>query len=241
MNKTAYKLPSLSIFFPFYNDAGTVTQAIDDAFLYGRKVANKLEVIAIHGGNSKDNTYQQILKAKLKHPALIILNKKNNKVGYAVIKEGFKKATQEWVFYTDGDLQYHVKDVLKLVEKQKETSADVVNGYKEQRKELESLRLYTGELYRLFTKNTYRLPIRDLTCDFRLIRRSFLDKIDLTSPNASVLLELILKLQKQKASFANVPVAHNRRRYGKSNYNVLQLMTERIFGDFQVLHKIYKI
>ena len=55
------KLTSLSIFFPFYNDEGTVKKSINSAFKYGKAITNDLEVIALHGGLSRDNTWDKIL------------------------------------------------------------------------------------------------------------------------------------------------------------------------------------
>src|SRR5207248_636128 len=101
------KLSSLTIFFPFLNDEGTVAKAISDAYFYGQHVAQKLEVIAIHGGRSHDKTLSEIKKQKKIHSDLIVIDKTENNEGYAVIKHGFAKASKDWVFYTDGDLQYH--------------------------------------------------------------------------------------------------------------------------------------
>ena len=63
MNKQK-QLSSVTIFFPFLNDEGTVAEAIDDAYRYGRKITGDLEIIAINGGVSKDNTFQTIQKQK---------------------------------------------------------------------------------------------------------------------------------------------------------------------------------
>ena len=58
------KLNSLSIFFPFYNDEGTVISQIENAYRIGSAVSDELEVIAIHGGSSKDKTFEKIQEAK---------------------------------------------------------------------------------------------------------------------------------------------------------------------------------
>lgn len=232
------KLRSLSIFFPFFNDAGTVKIAIQDAYKYGKKVATHLEVIAIHGGNSSDNTFGEIVKMKKKFPDLITLNKYDNKEGYAVIKYGFQKATKDWVFYTDGDLQYSLIDLEKLVQKQIETNADIVNGFKEDRADVGG-RIFFGNLYKVLSRSIFQLPISDLTCDFRLIRKSFIRKILLKTHYSSILLEMVKKLQRNGARFAEVSVRHYERTYGRSNYSVLRLFRERFFGDLQVLFNLF--
>jgi glycosyltransferase involved in cell wall biosynthesis len=224
------KLTSLTIFFPFYNDAGTVEQAITDAYKYGRKVAEKLEVIAIHGGRSRDNTMAKIIQQKLKHKDLKIIDKTKNYESYAVIKHGFSEATKDWVFYTDGDLQYEMRGLEKLVKKQLQTGADLVNGYKKQRGDSPA-RVFLGNLYKKISKFIYKLPIRDLTCDFRLIRKKLVNNIKFSAHDSSILLELIKKLERKGAKFSEVPVRHSKRQYGKSSYNLFKLLKERLFGD----------
>lgn len=128
------KLSSLSIFFPFYNDEGTVLEVISKAYEIGETLTKDLEIIAIHGGKSKDNTFAKIKEAQQKFPNLKIIDKSDNTEGYAVIKYGFKSATKEWIFYTDGDAQYDLGELKLLVSKYSETKADVINGYKTSRR-----------------------------------------------------------------------------------------------------------
>ncbi len=231
------KLTSLTIFFPFFNDEGTVESAITNAYKYGREVTNKLEVIAIHGGNSKDRTFEIIKKMKNNYPDLIIIDKTKNWEKYAVIKYGFRRAKGEWIFYTDGDLQYSLNDLKKLVIKQSQTSADVVNGFRSQRSD-NFIRVLLGDAYKVLARFFFKLPIKDLDCDFRLIRKECLNKIDLTAQNASILLELIKRLELEGAKFTEVKVKHYPRRYGKSTYNPFILLGEKINGDFNVWRKL---
>ena len=236
-----YKLTSLTMFFPFYNDAGTVEKQIENAYKFGGEVAEKLEVIAINGGSSKDNTFDEIKKMKEKYPDLRIIDKYDNTEGYAVIKHGFKEATSDWVFYTDGDAQYRLEgDLHKLVNKQIETDVDVVNGYKVYRYD-SALRVFLGNLYARFSRFVFEIPIRDTDCDFRLIKKEFLDKIDLVSTDASVLPELIKKLELLGAKFTEVSVSHYPREYGVSNYTALQLFKEKLLGDITLYFKLRKM
>jgi len=232
------KLESLTIFFPFYNDEGTVERQIRLAYDVGKKFAKDLEVIAIHGGNSKDETLQKIKGLKKEYPELILIDKSDNTEGYAVIKYGFRKASKEWVFYTDGDAQYHLEeDLEKLIKKQIKTKADIVNGYKKSRED-GFIRTLLGGCYKIFSKKLFNLPIRDVDCDFRLIRKSFLDKFELESTDSTILPELIKKLEISKAKFSEVSVSHYRRAYGKSSYATTALLKEKLIGDIRLYLKM---
>lgn len=234
------KLKSLTIFFPFYNDEGTVLDQIRSAYSLGNILTNDLEVIAIHGGNSKDKTYEKIIEAKEKFPDLIIIDKRDNNEGYAVIKYGFQSASKEWVFYTDGDAQYNLDELDLLVKNQFETSADVINGYKTSRGD-GLVRHILGDLYAKISTFIFELPIRDTDCDFRLIKKEFLDKFELVSTDSSILGELIKKLELSGAKFSEVPVSHFNRKYGYSNYTPFGLFKEKLFGDFKLYFKLRSI
>ncbi|MEK7633241.1 MAG: glycosyltransferase family 2 protein [Patescibacteria group bacterium] len=234
------KISSLSIFFPFLNDEATVSRQIICAYSIGKEVASDLEVIALHGGNSRDKTFKKIKEMKMIFPNLKIINRPKNNEGYAVIKYGFKKATKDWVFYTDGDAQYHLEENLpKLVKKQMETGATIINGYKIRRHD-NILRVLLGNIYRLLAKFIFKLPIRDIDCDFRLIKKSLLNKVNLESKDASILTELIKKLQFAGGKFSEVPVGHYSRTYGKSNYKILDLIKEKILGDIKLYLSLRK-
>jgi glycosyltransferase involved in cell wall biosynthesis len=231
------KLESLSIFFPFYNDEGTVLEAIELAYEIGGKVANELEVIALHGGASKDRTWEKIVQAKKKWPDLVVVDKSDNTEGYAVIKYGFQKACKKWVCYTDGDLQYDLHDLEKLAVAQLKSGATVVNGYKEKRGD-GAVRLWLGNAYATWARWLFQLPIRDVDCDFRLIQRKLFDQFSLESKDASILPELIVKLSRAEAQFAEVPVSHHDRTYGKSNYTLFGLLREKLVGDLRLWKRL---
>lgn len=232
------KLSGLTIFFPFYNDAGTVLRAVDDAYFFGKQVAASLEVIAIHGGVSRDSTWTMMKKAKRIHKSLKLLDKSDNVDGYAVIKYGFQHASKPWVFYTDGDLQYSMADLPRLVAAQQKQKSDVVNGYLEYRCD-PWYRIVFGSFYKLISRNLFQLPIRDTDCDFRLIKKLVIDRITLQAHDSSILPEMIKKLELVGATFSEIPVKHFPRSYGKSNYSVFALTKEKFIGDLKMWWSMY--
>ncbi len=94
---------------------------------------------------------------------------------------------------------------------------DVVNGFKKKRSD-PLIRKLVGYLYNLMIVRLFSLPIRDVDCDFRLIRRHILDKIELTTSSGGFPLELVRKLQKAGARFSEIPVTHTARLHGSSEF-----------------------
>lgn len=234
------KLPSLTIFFPFFNDEKTVEPLLSEAYAIGQKWSCALEVIALHGGPSSDRTFEEILKAKKRFPDLIVLDKRDNQEGYAVIRHGLMAASKEWIFYTDGDGQYSLSDLPSLIAAAWETHASVINGYKIRRAD-PWYRRFFGLGYRWFCKVLFSLPIRDIDCDFRLIKKEALAHLEIEAKGASFLTELILKLHLKNTPFREVPVIHLPRRYGSSNYSTWGLFKEKFMGDLALFASMRKV
>ncbi len=209
------KLKSLTIFFPAYNDEKMIGKLVVDAYMFGQKVTNDLEVIVIDDG-STDKTSHVLKMQKSKYPKLkLAVHKKNRGYG-AALRSGIKNSTKNWVFYTDGDGQYDVRELKKLVEKVK-VGIDVVNGYKMKRSD-NFLRISLGKICNFLLHVLYDPPVSDVDCDFRLMRRSKLEGIRFKTNSGIFPLELVLKLKNNEARFTEVPVSHKRRVYGSSQF-----------------------
>ena len=94
---------------------------------------------------------------------------------------------------------------------------DVVNGYKISRSD-PWYRLLIGRLYHHFVKWLFGFKLRDVDCDFRLIRRAVFDNIHLRSDSGTICLELVKKLQDAGFRFVEVPVHHYHRAFGRSQF-----------------------
>ncbi len=242
------KLNSLSIFFPCLNDWQSLSFLIPKALQAAREFTKDIEIIIVDDGSS-DDSFEKLQKLKKNYPLKIIAHKKTLGYGVALI-DGFKASTKEWVFYTDGDWQYDPSELSKLVEKLTDTT-DVVNGYKINRSD-PIIRRFAGDLYNFFLHHVFPIPVYDIDCDFRLIKRSALQKINLNSKSGSICLELILKLSRANASFAQAGVHHYKRPYGNSKFfnfkNILETFRDnlRLFlefysKDYGVLKIVFRI
>lgn len=219
------KLSSLSVFFPVYNDKFSILRLVEKTKHILPRVADTYEVIIVDDGSNNDTQY--VLKQMHKFfPKLKIIHHPKN-FGYgAALASGFKSASKDWVFYTDGDGQYDLQDLIKLVKNVK-PGIDVINGYKIKRAD-NLIRKISGGFYNYLLHKFYKLPIQDVDCDFRLIRRSKLKNIKLTKKSGIICLELILKLQKNGAKFNEAEVNHYPRLFGKSQFFHLRKLKENL-------------
>ena len=137
--------------------------------------------------------------------------------GYGgALRSGFAAATREFVFYTDGDSQYDIAELpvlLHLVG----PATGLVNGYKLKRHD-PAHRVWIGKVYNLCARILFHIRIRDIDCDYRLIRRSLLDKANLTSTSGTICVELVRKLELSGCEVKEVGVHHYPRLYGRSQF-----------------------
>lgn len=227
------KLSSLSIFFPAYNDQYTILPLIKKSNEIAQKVSKRYEIIVINDA-SPDNTQQVLEQAARLFKKLRIIRHKKNKGYGGALASGFKTARYRWVFYTDGDGQYDPNELPKLISLA--DSADVINGYKLKRED-PLLRTIIGWVYNKTLHVLYSLPISDVDCDYRLIRRSKLNGIRLTSKSGTICLELVLKLKKNGARFKEVGVHHYARKYGKSQFFKLSNVVKTIRENYDFFLK----
>lgn len=206
---------SLSIFFPCYNDKGTIGRLVRDAKETTQKLTNDFEIIVIDDG-STDGSREFLRELEPQVPELrVIFHEKN--CGYGgVLQTGFGAATKDLVFYTDGDAQYDVKELPLLWERMND-GIDVVNGYKIKRNDGWH-RTVIGVVYRDVMRFMFRLPIKDPDCDFRLIRRKVFEKVKLVRTSGTVTIELVKKIDRTGFKFAEVGVHHYDRVYGSSQF-----------------------
>jgi glycosyltransferase involved in cell wall biosynthesis len=207
---------SLSVFFPAYNDAATIGGLVEKTFHLLQAVDSDFEVIVIDDG-SVDETPQILerLLARYGEAFRVVRHPANRGYG-AALRSGFAAATKELVFYTDGDGQFDPGE-LPLLLARMEPHIGLVNGYKIARQD-PWYRILLGEVYNAVVRRAFRIGIRDVDCDFRLIRRELLVRTRLRSDSGCICVELLQQLQELGCGMAEVPVHHYPRIAGRSQF-----------------------
>jgi glycosyltransferase involved in cell wall biosynthesis len=217
----------LTIFFPAYNDAGTIPSMVIGAVMAARKITDDFEVVVVNDG-SRDATGAVLAELEAMCPALRVVEHPQNRGYGAALRTGFDSATKEFVFYTDGDAQYDPQELDRLWARMA-PGVDLVNGYKISRSD-PLHRIVIGRLYHHTVKLLFGLRVRDVDCDFRLMRRAIFERVRLEKSSGVICLELMKKVQDAGFTIAEAPVHHFHRAYGKSQFfNVGRIA--RTLGD----------
>lgn len=209
------KYSSVSVFFPAFNDALSIGKLISDALEILPELTDDFEIIVVNDG-STDETGQVLRELRLEHERLRVVEHETNKGYGAALQSGFRAATKDLLFYTDGDGQYDVREMPKLFTLLTE-NVDVVNGFKLSRADKTNRKVLGGSYNRL-ARLLFALPVRDVDCDFRLIRREIFCKLTLLTNSGSICVELVYKLKQVGARFAEIGVNHYERPFGRSQF-----------------------
>jgi len=204
------------VFFPAYNDAPSITHLVDKTFEILCEREDDFEVIVVNDG-SRDGTAEVLesLRQRYGEQFRVVTHEENRGYGMA-LRSGFAAARKEFVFYTDGDGQYDVGELPKLLEKMA-PDVGLVNGFKLERRD-PWRRIAIGKVYNQFARLVFRIRLRDIDCDFRLIRRKLLDQIRLSSTSGTICVELVRKLELSPYRVVEVGVHHYPRLHGRSQF-----------------------
>jgi glycosyltransferase involved in cell wall biosynthesis len=207
---------SISVFFPAYNDAGTIPSMVLTSLLTLREITDNYEVIVINDG-SQDHTGAVLDELARIYPEEVrIIHHAQNRGYGGALRSGFDAATKDWIFYTDGDAQYDPRELKNLVQLAG-SQMDFINGWKIERND-PLHRIIIGRLYQYIIKLTFGLRLKDVDCDFRLMRRGIFEKVQLQSDSGVICVELMKKVQDTGFRLTETPVHHYHRAYGKSQF-----------------------
>ena len=206
---------SLTIFFPCYNDAGTIGSLVAAADTVAAEYTHDYEIIVVDDG-STDSSRDLLTQLQGKYERLRLVFHEQNRGYGGALRSGFAHATKDLVFYTDGDGQYDVFELRRLLPILQD-GVDVVNGYKIARHD-PLHRVVIGTVYLRLMRLLFNFHVRDVDCDFRLVRRSVFDVVTLEHSSGVICLELVKKLELAGFRFAEYPVHHYHRTYGRSQF-----------------------
>jgi glycosyltransferase involved in cell wall biosynthesis len=231
MSATDQKPPGLSVFFPAYNDSGTIASMVIRVVKAASELTPDFEVIVVDDG-SADGTAEIADELARTYPQVRAVHHTRNRDYGAALQTGFRSSTKDLIFYTDGDAQYDPAELTALWNSLT-PDADMVNGYKISRSD-PLHRVVIGRLYHHVVSLLFGLHLRDVDCDFRLMRRAIFDRINLEKTSGIICVELMKKVHDGGFRIVEVPVHHYHRAYGRSQFFNLRRLF-RVAKDLMLL------
>lgn len=206
-------LQELSLFFPCHNEAENIDALVADALAALPTLANAYEIIIVDDG-SRDDTAKVAEQMTQRYGEVVRLVRHDVNRGYgAALRSGFAAARYNFLAYTDGDRQFRVADLARLVASAETTRSSVVIGYRLARAD-PPLRLIYAAIYRVANRIWFGLRVRDVDCAAKLFRRDALRGISVHSDGAFFSAELLIRLRLASVTISEVGIPHYPRTAG---------------------------
>ncbi len=228
-------LSSLSMFFPAYHDENTVEPLTRASVAVARQLTDDFEIIIIDD-KSPDKTGEVANRlAKEFKEVKVIHHQENLGVGQAMIT-GYKTSTKDYVFYTDGDMQYDVAELPLWA--RHSNDYDVVIGYRITRAEGWK-RIFTSRCFHLLVFILFGIHFKDIDCSFKLLHRRFIDKLVFHTNSGMIDAEILIQAKRLKFPIKEVGVHHYPRRFGKSHCLRLKLIISMLLDMVKLRFKLW--
>jgi glycosyltransferase involved in cell wall biosynthesis len=211
--RTTPLLPGLSIVLPCFNEEENVADAIRYATAAAADVSEDYEVIVVDDGSSDQTAEVALRFAEADRHVRLVAHQANRGYG-AALRSGIRAARMPWVFLTDADLQFDLRELEDFVPYAADT--DLILGWRIQRQDPLHRRL-NAAAWNWLVRRLFDLDVRDVDCAFKLIRRDVLEDIPLTSEGAMIDTELLVRAIGNGARVQEIGVHHRPRVAGEQS------------------------
>ena len=208
------RLASLSFFFPALNEEAHVRAIVDEALAVLPRFAEDLEVTVVDDG-STDRTGAIADEAAARDPRVRVIHHGRRRGYGGAIRSGLLAAKDDWIFYTDGDRQFALEDLGRLIEASGD--GDAVVGYRIKRAD-PVRRRFVAWVYNRLIRLLFGGGWRDVDCAFKLFRRDVFARVPLArvrSNGAFFSPELLITLRHSGMRIRQVGVRHFPRTAGE--------------------------
>ena len=205
--------PDISLFFPVYRDEATVERVTRKAIAVLEQIAGEYEVIIVDDG-SPDRAGELADAIAAADPRVRVIHHPRN-LGYGeALRSGFRAARYEWICFTDGDDEYEVGDLARLVRLQAFYDLIITFRYA---KRYGSWRIFVSFVYNHLLRFLFQTRYRDVSCGLKLIRKEVVDQLDLVSTSPFIGAEVAIKTMLKGFRVGEVGIQTFPREFGRSS------------------------
>jgi glycosyltransferase involved in cell wall biosynthesis len=219
-------LPGVTIVLPCFDEEANVADAIRAAASAAARTSEDYEILVVDDG-STDATAEIATRFIDGSRRVRLLIHPHNRGYGAALRTGLAAARMPWVLFTDADLQFDLRDLEDFA--MLAGSADVVAGRRVLRRDPLRRRV-TGAAWSWLMRTLFDLPVRDVDCAFKLVRRDLLHGIELSANGALISAELLVACRAQGARIVEHGVRHRPRVAGEQSGARIGVVA-RAFGE----------
>lgn len=224
--------PDITLFFPVYNDAFTIPIMVEKSIKVLEEISNVYEIIIINDG-SPDHSGTVADEFAAKYNAVKVIHHEKNKGYGAAIQTGFKHANYEWICFTDGDDEYDVMDLKKMIKLNEFYDLIITFRYV---KLYSNFRVFISGVYNKLFRYTFKTPYRDISTGLKLIRKSVYDDLTIISDSPFIGAEITLRTMLKGYRVGEMGIQTFPREFGKG----ASVSPKNIIRTIKDMRKVYQ-
>ncbi len=226
MNKHEPPTCDISIVLPVYNEAESLQSLIPELTDALGQLDRSYEIIAVDDGSS-DDSVPVLRRLQEQEPHLRIVQFRRNFGQTAAFAAGFDYARGEIIITMDADGQQDPADIPHMLETMEKGDYDLVNGWRQNRKEPFLTRKLPSMIANWLIANASDIRLHDRGCSLKAFRRDLVKQMNLYGELHRFIPEVASLIG---VRIAEVPVNDRPRKAGKSKYGALS-RTPRVILD----------
>jgi glycosyltransferase involved in cell wall biosynthesis len=228
-------LRSVSVVLPCFNEEANIAEAIRNATAAAAMSSEAYEIIVVDDG-STDATARIASQSIEADPHVrLIVHTRNRGYGDA-LRSGIDAARMDWVLLSDADLQFDLRELADFVPVT--GSADAIWGQRILRQDRVSRRAFSSA-WNWLMRALFGLPVRDVDCAFKLIRRDLLQRFALQTGGAMISTELLVRCRAEGARVVEVGVHHHPRVAGEETGGKVRVIL-RAFRELATMYPVLR-
>lgn len=206
---------SLSVVVPAYNEQDNLVSCVQNIKQVLKTLKLESEIIIVDDG-SKDKTGELADSLAKKYKNIEVVHNHPNRGYGGSLKAGFAKASKEFIAFFPSDNQFDFAEVVKFIEVQEKTDADIVSGIRPGGGRDSWYRLAVRWAANSLVRAVFGYLATDVDCGFKVFRRSILEKVTMPSDGALIDTEMYAGARARDMKIEEIPVKHLPRTAGSS-------------------------
>jgi glycosyltransferase involved in cell wall biosynthesis len=207
--------PRISVVIPMFNEEAYVRRSVEAARATLTGLGGEWEIVLVDDC-STDATPRIADELAAADPRVRVLHNATHRTLGGSLREGLLAARGDLVLYTDADLPADMEELPRALRLLDYQEAELLAGYRFDRTGEGLRRALLARCYNLVLRLLFGLRVRDVNFAFKLMRRSLLQRITLTSEGSFIDAELILRARHAGARMIQMGLDYFPRTQGTS-------------------------
>lgn len=209
-------IPEVSVVVPMRNEARNVADFYREVTAALGEFGRPFEVLVIDDG-STDETFDLLAGLQATDPRLRVIRFRRNFGQTAAFAAGFAHARGRFIVTLDGDLQNDPADIPRLVEHAERTGADIVAGWRKDRKDPFISRRLPSTIANWIISHATGVKLHDYGCSLKVFRAEVVKPMKLYGEMHRFLPAIASEFG---VTIEEQVVNHRARVHGRSNYGI---------------------